>query len=458
MKSILPSFALGVAMLCFSSISRVAAQNISTIAGTSVAGNTGDGGPATAAKIESPTSVILDNAGNVYFTSGETIRKINPAGIISTIAGTGVAGYSIDGGQATAAKLNNPMGMAMDKAGNIFFADRFNNRIRKITPAGIISTYIGDGSYTTTGDGGLATAATCGWPAAVAFDTSGNMYIADEGGERIRKINTAGIIETIAGSGTMGSGAFTGDGGPATAARFNAPVGVAVDQPGNVYISDYYNNRIRKISTAGIMSTYAGTGTGGYNTDGIVATGAELRGTWHVKVDDTGNLYIADQGNNRIRKVNTAGIISTLAGTGSATYTGDGGPATAATVKQPCDMAIDECGSIYIADWENNVIRKITMCVAPPSTVTYMGGQPVTFSLVPNPNNGSFTITGTAHDGVDVTITNVLGQIVYRNMVAPNNGTLHHNIILPAQLSNGLYIAHLNAASEKRAIRFVVSR
>lgn len=349
--------------IIFSAIA--SAQNISTIAGTGVAGNTGDGGPATAATLDQPTSVAADGSGNIYIASGNVIRKINTSGTISTIAGIGAAGYSGDGGPATAARLNNPMGLALDALGNLYFADRFNNRVRVVSTSGIIATILGNGAYTSTGDGGLATAATCGWPADVAIDAAGNIFIADEGGERIRKIDVGGIINTIAGSGCMGCGAFSGDGGPAALARFDAPVGIAVDGPGNVYISDYYNNRIRFINTSSIMNTYVGTGAGVYGGDGGPAAAAMVHNTWAVRTDAAGNLYIADQANNRIRMVNSSGVITTIAGDGTAGYGGDGGPATAAKINQPTAAVTDADGNIYIADFANNVVRKINMCTPP---------------------------------------------------------------------------------------------
>ena len=256
---------------------------------------------------------------------------IGKSQIITTIAGT-YPGYYGDGGLATVAGLFAPTSVAYDRAGNVYIADNGNNVIRKVNTLGIISTFAGI-QYTTAtglygGDGGAATSAYLASPTGVAVDTAGNVYIADVGNARIRKVNGLGIITTIAGNGTYG---YSGDGTLATSAELNYPWGVAVDRVGNVYIADGGNARIRKINTAGIISTFAGNGTYGYSGDGGSATSAKLSGPWSVAVDGAGNVYIAEAGNtftatgSRIRKINTSGIISTIAGNGTYGYSGDGG-------------------------------------------------------------------------------------------------------------------------------------
>ncbi len=357
------------------------AQIINTIAGTGVGGYTGDGGQATNAKLYYPTGVVIDAVGNLYIAdyNNQCIRKVTASGVITTVAGTGTLGYGGDGGAATAAKLNYPFGVAVDAAGNLYIADYSNQRIRKVTTSGVISTYVGNGTQGVLGDGGAATAAELTNPYGVAFDAIGNLYIADAS-NRIRKVTTTGIINTIAGNGTAG---YSGDGGVATAAELNFPDGVAIDAIGNVYIADYSNQRIRKVTSAGIISTVAGTGTAGYAGDGAIATAAELYWPNGVATDATGNLYIADYNNNRIRMVNTLGIISTIAGNGIPGHTGDGGQATAAEIQGPAGVAIDAVGNLYIGDQSNNKVRKIALVLsitANPASICFGGTTTLTAS------------------------------------------------------------------------------
>ena len=328
---------------------------ISTYAGSGNFGFSGDGGPATAAELNFPRDVALDPAGNLYIAdSGNSrIRKVSPGGTISTYAGSGSRGFSGDGGPAAAAQLNNPVGMALDPAGNLYIADITNNRIRKVTSGGTISTYAGSGSFGFSGDGGPATDAQLGVPVGVALDPAGNLYIADHDNGRIRKVTSGGTISTYAGSGSRG---LSGDGGPATAAQLYSPHGVALDTAGNLYIAD--SNRIRKVTPGGTISTYAGSGSFGFSGDGGPATAAQLNGPWGVAVDPAGILYIAESG--RIRKVTTGGTISTYAGSGNFRFAGDGGPATAAELNFPRGMGLDPAGNLYIADKDNARIRKVT--------------------------------------------------------------------------------------------------
>lgn len=344
------------------------AQSIYTYAGDGTAAFGGDGGAATAAKLNAPHGVATDAAGNVYVADYENnrIRKITPSGTITTIAGTGFGGYlaSQNGGPATAAWIKWPVAIAVDPSGNVYFSEFGNNIIRKVNTAGIISTIAGiPGSIPApapapSGDGGPATAATLGYPWGIAIDAAGNIIVADQLNNRIRKVNTAtGIITTIAGDGYIG---FTGDGGPATAARLNYPLGVAVDASGNIYIADYANNRVRKISTSGTMSTIAGIGLPyGYTGDGGPATIAKLYYPKAIAVDAGGNVYICDWNNNAVRKINTSGIINTIAGTGVAGYSGDGGPAVSAQLNFPTGVAVRYDGDVFISDNDNNRVRRI---------------------------------------------------------------------------------------------------
>jgi len=341
--------------------------HITTIAGSGTIGYSGDGGPATAAKLSYPVGVDVDAAGNLYIAewNNHCVRMVNTSGVITTVAGNGFTGYSGDGGPATAARLTFPYGVVTDRDGNIFIADGGNHRIRMVDTDGIITTVAGSGEAGYSGDGGPAIAAQLNYPSRVGVDDGGNLYIVDRSNRRIRKVDTNGIITTVAGNG-LGGMETSGEGGPAVAANLGNPLGLAVDAAGNIYISDWGNNRIRKVDTSGFIITVAGSGTGGDGGDGDLATTAWLSNPLGVAVDAAGAIYIADSSNYRIRKVNTGGFITTVAGSGESGYSGDGDPAIAARLKHPYDVAVDAVGNLYIADHFNQRIRK----VAPPSTFT----------------------------------------------------------------------------------------
>jgi sugar lactone lactonase YvrE len=283
--------------------------SISTVAGNGTAGSSGDGSAATSAKINTPYGVALDSAGNLYIADNgnNLIRKVDAStGKISTVAGNGTGGYSGDGGVATSAEIKYPISVALDSAGNIYIADQSNHRIRKVDAStGKISTVAGNGSIGYSGDGSAATSAELQYPAGVALDSAGNIYIADTFNQRIRKVDAStGKISTVAGNGTQG---YSGDGSTATSAEFYYPDGLVVDSAGNLYIADEYNHRIRKVDAGtGKISTVAGNGTSGYSGDGGAATSAELAIPWGVVVDGAGNLYFSDSTNNRIRKVDVS--------------------------------------------------------------------------------------------------------------------------------------------------------
>ena len=394
---------------------------ITTIAGTGVRGFSGDDDPAAAAQLSDPTGVAVDGEGNVYIADLENhrIRKVDYVmGIITTFAGTGVRGFGGDGGPADEAQLNLPTGVAVDSDDTVYIADSENHRIRKVDSAGKIITFAGTGDYGRSGDGGQAVDAKLGRPTGVAVDSDGNVYIADLSNHRIRKVDTTeeittiaespppgrpggrpavqlseptgvavdeagnvyiadrenhrihkvdsagGIITTFAGTGVRGD---DGDGGDADKAQLNLPYGVAVDEAGNVYIADSGNHRIRKVDSAGmIITTFAGTGVRGDDGDGELAVNATLNLPYGVAVDSDGNVYIADSFNNRIRKVDSAGTITTIAGTGEIGFSGDGELAVNAQLNLPYGVAVDEAGNVYIADSGNNRIRKLTPAAAPP--------------------------------------------------------------------------------------------
>ncbi|MEI7435741.1 MAG: MBG domain-containing protein, partial [bacterium] len=364
---------------------------ISTIAGKGTSAYSGDNGPATNAGLAQVYDVAADAAGNIYMADYNAcrIRKISTNGIITTVAGNGVAGNSGDGGQATNAAVYCPANVSVNTQGVIYITDAAS-RIRRVGTNGIITLFAGTGISSFSGDGGAATNARMNYPCGTAVDAVGKLYIADYYNNRVRRVGTDGIIQTIAGTGTSG---FSGDGGPATSATFNAPLDVKVDAVGNVYVLDFGNNRVRKINTtSGVISTIAGTGTAGYNGDGISATNAKLNGARALALDTAGNVYVADYGNYRIRRIGTNGLISTIAGSGANGFSGDGGAATNASMTRPIGVVVDSSGNVVISDQSNYRIRRVSASGAM-----------------------TWTLSGTPGPG-DVGVTNVT--------LYANNGTL----------------------------------
>lgn len=331
---------------------------ISTFAGNGVSGYTGDNGQATVAEINSPYGVSVDTHGNVYIadTLNSVVRKVDASGNIITVAGNGTQGFSGDGGPAISARLYSPTRAVADAAGNLYIADYYNSRIRKVDTSGTITTFAGSGNQAFGGDGGPATAADLNLPYSVAVDSGGNVFIMDTWNNRVRRVDSSGTITTVVGTGFAG---VLGDGGPATSAQLNEAEDIAVDGHGNLFIDDYGNSRIRKVDTAGIITTIAGNSNNGYAGDGGPATSATLNQPTGVAVAASGNVYIADFQNNRIRKVDTSGTITTFAGTGSFSSLGDGGPPTSAGLSNPMEVAVDANEHVYIADTQNMRIRKV---------------------------------------------------------------------------------------------------
>lgn len=347
---------------------------ITVVAGDGTNTCFGDGGPATSACLASPSGVTVDSSGNIYIAdqSDGRIRKVDTNGIITTFAGNGNFGFGGDGGPATSANLAFPFAVAADNSGNLFISDQGNNRIRKVDTNGIITTVVGNENFGFNGDGIPATSASLSVPFGIAVDPSGNLFIADEGSHRVRKVDTNGIISTVAGNGSF---ELSGDGGPATSAGLPSPFGVAVDTGGNLFITDFANHRIRKVESGGIITTVAGNGSIGFAGDGGPANLASLSGPFAVATDTSGNFFIADQNNNRIRKVNSGGIISTFAGNGTIKFGGDGSQAVGGSLFSPSGVAADAAGNIFIADPGNVRVRKVDALTGIISTFAGNGSQ-----------------------------------------------------------------------------------
>jgi sugar lactone lactonase YvrE len=401
-----------------------------------------------------PSAIVFDDAGNLYLaeTGNHVIRKIDLTGNITTIAGTGTQGFSGDAGPATSATLDSPQGLALDtvdNAINLYIADTHNHRIRRLNLiTGIITTIAGGATPGFSGDTALAISAQLNLPTALALDAAGNLYLADTGNHRIRKITAAtGIITTIAGTGTQG---FSGDSGPATSAAIDSPTGLVLDAQNNLYLADTHNHRIRKITAAtGIITTIAGTGAPGFSGDTTTATTANLALPHGLTIDANGNLYLADTANHRIRRIDaTTGIITTAAGDGTQAYSGDGGPAIAASLNGPRNPAVSPSTLLTLSDTGNQRIRQLTATPAPattiqtiagigvtapgaltltaPSVMVYGAGQLTAAIASPTPASGSITFFDTASG-----TTTTLGTAALANNIATLPTTA-----LPAGLHN----------------------
>ena len=435
--------------------------NIYTYAGTGVPGNTGSNGAATAAKMGHVSSVAADCNGNTYLADYDNavVRKVDASGVVTVIAGTGVVGWGANNVAATSTPMSNPIAVAVDGSGNVYFSDFNNHLVRKINTSGVVSTVAGNGAHAYTGDGGPATSAALYYPNGLYVDASGNLYIADAQNSVIRIVNTSGIISTFAGNGIPG---YTGDGGAATAARLGHPRTVTGDAAGNIYFTDYDNGVVRKVSASGVISTVAGNGTAGYSGDGGIATSAQMWDPYGITTDAAGNLYISELHGNVIRKVNAAGIISTIAGMGYAGYTGDNGPARLALLNQPSGIAFSCSGNLLISDNNNYGVRIIggfnrrpffangtvqavsacnngsTLSLNAALTVTdYDTTQPETWTVVSAPAHGvltaAYSATSTGSNLVPAGLSYVpaagyIGADIFTVQVSDGSATAHTTI------------------------------
>ena len=347
-------------LLCANSIPR---GKVLTIAGSGSANYFGDGGPSLRAQISQPQGVAFDKSANLYISDGgnNLIRKVAPNGIITTVAGTAEIGFAGDGGLGTAAQLNSPKGLAIDSSGNLYIADQGNHAIRKLSPGGIITTVAGTGQAGYSGEGGPAKLAQLNHPVGIAVDANGTLYIADAWNFRVRAVGPDGNIRAIAGTGVTG---FSGDGGLAKDAMLAGPSGVAVDSAGNLFITDsvvlegidYSNQRIRKVDSKGVISTIAGIGYPGYSGDGGLAISARLCYPEAIALDSSGNVYILDAGNQALRMIDTAGIIKTIAlgNMGSGDYLKAGG-----------GVVVDASGNMFFSEFLGNDVKKVTPSFVP---------------------------------------------------------------------------------------------
>jgi len=409
---------------------------ITTIAGNGITQYIGDGWPATNYSLALPMGICTDGNGNVYVADYaiSRIRRIDSHDTIFTHAGTGTMGYSGDGGPATAAQFQDPTGVAMDAAGNIYVAEEYNNVIRRIDAAtGIITTVCGTGVGGFSGDGGPAIAAQLSQPADVCVDRDGNIYISDKGNQRIRRVDgTTGTITTYAGAGVAG---FNNNDIPATGATLSYPAGICADTAGNIYIADNGNNMVRRIGTDGIIRLVAGTGAADYNGNHIPASTASLAGPTDVYVSRRDNIYIADHGNNMVRVVNTDGYIRPLAGSGAYGFAVLNGPALDAVFIGPTGVCADDDEYVYIADGGNSAIHKVTPVY---NAVNELPEAPIRLQLYPNPSSGIFHLHTSYRGSTTVTVCSVTGTVVQ----TLSTDTGETDVDISAQ-PPGVYVVHI---------------
>jgi uncharacterized protein (TIGR03437 family) len=356
--------------------------NIVTVAGDGYAHSVGDGGPAIVAQLYQPSALTLDSTGNLFIADSgtERVRQVTRDGAITTLAGTGVAARgTADGSPAGNVALNTPMGVAMDSSGAVLLADTYNHRVLLVTPARAIRAVAGTGTSGASPEGTLPLLAQLRGPRAVCVDRSGNLYgtlyIVDTSNHRVLRLSPGGTLQTAAGNGSPGS---AGDEGAARFAQLNTPGACATDSAGNLFIADTANHAIRKVNPAGVISTVAGAGIAGSSGDEGAATAARLASPRGVVADDMGDIFIADTGNHRIRQVTPDGVIHSLAGSGAPGFSGDGGPAAGALLNGPQGLFLDGAGDLYFADTGNNRIRRLVPLPVEPAPVI----QPAAITVV----------------------------------------------------------------------------
>jgi len=421
-------------------------QTITTYGGGGTSGIC-EGCAATACAIPDPVGGVFDKLGNYYFASclsGNTIREINNAGIITTVAGTGSGGFSGDNGPATSAMLNGPFSVKFDTAGNMYILDALNYRIRKVSAStGIITTIAGTGTAGYNGENIPATAAEIN-AGDICLDKVGNIYVAEYNNRRVRKIDTSGIIITVGGTGVVGS---SGDGGSATNAMLS-PNGITIDDNDNLYIADPYGSVVRKITPSGIISTIAGNGASAFAGDGMPATAASFQPA-HICIDSINNLYISDVYNNRVFKVDPSGIFWLAAGNGATGFSGDGGPATAASFNYVSGVSTDSCGNLYITEPGNGRIRKVAFN---PECWPLKAPQVVSneVSIYPNPAYEVINVDGITTQE-NYSLLNINGIIEQQGILKPGNNEISIQALPP-----GIYLLEMVDEEGNKTVRKIV--
>jgi sugar lactone lactonase YvrE len=431
-------------MLLFSVLANAQVRIITTVAGNGVMGYGGDGFSAPGGTLSGPLAVAVDYSGNVYIADfyNNRVREVNTAGIITTYVGNGNVGNSGNGSIASNAEII-PSGLVVDKTGNLYISDEDYDVIRKVSPTGIISAFAGNGLFKDAGDSGSAASASFRNPVGLAIDKLGNMYIADVSNHVVRKIAPTGIVTKFAGTDTTSG--YSGDGGKAADAKLDSPYAVAVDTRGNVYISDLGNNVVRKVDTGNNISTYVGTGIRGYYGDNMAATIAQVNSPRGIAVDTFGNLYIADGNNNVIRMVDTGRIITTVVGNGTQGFSGDLGNAISANLYNPYGIAVDAYRTIYFTDANNQRVRKAYFESLGVNNIA----ATTVVELFPNPVANSFTVTG-LHTSDKLVVCDLAGRQVTKTWEVKNDG---EQTFAVNELTAGMYMVEvLDGAGNKKSV------